>query len=530
MKLKKISYFLILSLLGVVIYSCNTDDLAIQQEVQTQKYKGLNHIKTADLFKDKKFTTAFAKIPTKTKLTSLKTSKTIMEHEYGFTIEEFKPANVYETDSVVSYTLLITRPNQTAHSVENLVINTNKFTDSISAFLYKYESDVIINNFTNYVDNSIITPIVYNNIEYNPSATNKESPCIITAYRICENHSSPEMVPTCQAPIQYEITCGGGGGADGSSPLPTSSNTSTGGGVGGAIQTAPVYQMSPLELARKNFTMNDLTDEQFSWLTNPANDQAEAAIYAYLEYSNATTGELGYSPEKIAIVKNLINIRIWESTRINGNLLKPCMQSILNDIKKLQNGSVGQIIQKFAGNTPGFNWEVKDGVLSGGVVASTQTPSQYNTTSSTITTTFNTTAYPDASELSWARTIIHESVHAYLSVYFATNSPGFIGNYPNMVNDWGILQNWNAVHHEEFARSLVNEIANSLQEYGISKGYNLPRQFYDDMSWAGLQGTTLFQNLSPADQNRILNVIAIELTGIDLNSNSQIQKGRPAGC
>lgn len=99
-----------------------------------------------------------------------------------------------------------------------------------------------------------------------------------------------------------------------------------------------------------------------------------------------------------------------------------------------------------------------------------------------------------------------------------------------MVQDWGTLQNWDAVHHEEFARSLVTAIADALETYGKSKGYTLTRQFCEDMCWAGLQGTSTFSNLPANDKARILDTIATELTGQDLQGNSVTQNGQNAGC
>jgi hypothetical protein len=172
---------------------------------------------------------------------------------------------------------------------------------------------------------------------------------------------------------------------------------------------------------------------------------------------------------------------------------------------------------------------LKDGALTAGT-GLTDPPALYNKSTGTISTTFDSQAWLNATELSWARTILHESIHAYLSVYFSSDPKNFVLTYSQMVQDWGTLQNWNDVHHEEFARSLVNQIANSLEEYAVSKGYNLPRQFYEDMSWSGLQSTSTFQNLPASDQKRILDVIAVELTGADTQGNTQAQKGTNAGC
>ena len=204
------------------------------------------------------------------------------------------------------------------------------------------------------------------------------------------------------------------------------------------------------------------------------------------------------------------------------------MQTIMNDLKTLTKG-VGQIVVKFAGTNQDYNWEVVDGTLPQGTAA-TNPPALYNSSTGTITTTFDSQSWLNATDLSWARTMLHEAVHADLAVYFAINRPGWVATYPQMVAEWGRLQNWNDVHHEEIARSIVNDISLALKEYGAKKGYNLSQQFCDDMAWAGLQNTAVFKSLPTTDQDRILNTIAVELTGKDTNGQNQPQKGTKAGC
>jgi len=230
---------------------------------------------------------------------------------------------------------------------------------------------------------------------------------------------------------------------------------------------------------------------------------------------------------------------------INSSNLKPCMQAILYKVLNLSNGSVAGIIQKFKNNYVdigqkptipaihqqikelGYNWILQDGSLNG---PTGQTSGLYDKNQYTTTTTFDSHKYPYATDLSWARTILHESIHAYFVTKFALDRPDYIGTYPQMVQDYGNFGNWMPTHHEEFARSLVTSIADALQEYGNNQGYKLTRQFYEDLSWGGLDQTTTFKNLSTDDQKRILNVGAIELTGNDMELNYSRQKGTNAGC
>jgi hypothetical protein len=218
---------------------------------------------------------------------------------------------------------------------------------------------------------------------------------------------------------------------------------------------------------------------------------------------------------------------------IDDLLLRPCMQQLMPEIKGLSKG-MGYMINKFKlTSTPNNpitvqNWKLQDGNLGG--QSTGQTSSVYNKTTFTVTSTFDSQAFKKASDLSWARTILHEGVHAYMVAFYSQNRSSFMGTYPQMVKDWGIYQNWNDTHHEEFARSLVQDIAKALEEFGKGRGYNHNYQFYEDMAWAGLQTTSTFQSLPASDQNRILNTIAIELTGKDSNGNTKTQKGQNAGC
>ena len=217
-----------------------------------------------------------------------------------------------------------------------------------------------------------------------------------------------------------------------------------------------------------------------------------------------------------------------EEDKIDDTNLKPCLKTILKDLKGLNKG-VAEIIKKFAGNTPGFNWVVKDGNLTGGTG---QTKVSYNRVNKTATSTFDSQAWQNASDMSWARTMLHESIHAYIVASFGVNYTqaqltfaDYFREYQNSRNP-----NLNDLQHAEIVRNYVNDIAVSLKNYGVVKGYNLSDQFYNDLSWGGLQSTNAFQSLPSSQQTRILNVSSVELTGKDTNNQTKTKKGTNAGC
>ncbi|MBS1559945.1 MAG: hypothetical protein JST69_14595 [Bacteroidetes bacterium] len=213
------------------------------------------------------------------------------------------------------------------------------------------------------------------------------------------------------------------------------------------------------------------------------------------------------------------------------------MQKILADLKKLTNGKVSQIIQKFSGTTPGYNWEMKDGSLPASVNASTST--NFNAATGTVTTTFDASKFTSSTDLSVARTILHESIHAYVIAVTYNTLTDTVKRKQLLGPDWlTVAMNYG---HDYMTNNYLTPLANALQEYGNNVlGYALPLQFYHDMAWGGLANyqtppnneTALFQQIVPsaADRLRIKNVVNTALTGKDFYGNTQVQKGKKAGC
>lgn len=253
------------------------------------------------------------------------------------------------------------------------------------------------------------------------------------------------------------------------------------------------------------------------------------SLYTYYNYGFISfTSMNNYSSMGIAYAAYYRRLQTKKiDDEIKDGLLKPCLKKILDNLKKTT-ASPGNMIVNFTGSwANGYNWTVQTGTIKG--AASGTTEPTYNVTTG-ITTTFDSQKYPEATDLSWARTMLHESIHAYLVTYFKVDKPGWIATYPQMVTDWGVKQNWNGVHHEEIARSLVKSIGGALEVYGVSQGFNLTKQFYEDMAWGGLQTTDAFNNLPSSEKQRISDTLATELTGMDTNGNNKPQKGKKPGC
>lgn len=213
--------------------------------------------------------------------------------------------------------------------------------------------------------------------------------------------------------------------------------------------------------------------------------------------------------------------------RIDDSKLSPCATTILNDLKRLNSGQLANVIQTFAGQSPTYNWNVQSGSLQSGMNAGTLS---YDRSTHTVTTTFDTNKFSHATDLSVARTILHESIHAYIGAYFIADPNLFRASYPDLIMAYAIQTNISAndLQHDDMVKNWVRNIASSLEEYGKAKGYNLSSDYYNAMAWGGLEGTRAFQNLP--NRNSIKEIILTELTGKDSSGNPATQQGSSSNC
>lgn len=220
----------------------------------------------------------------------------------------------------------------------------------------------------------------------------------------------------------------------------------------------------------------------------------------------------GYTP-----VASLIEDRITTN-------LPPCVETIINDLKKLENGKFSKILSKFSSLEPtplSYNWNIVKGNLPANNPGSTGA----TVVGGSVTSTLNENDLFVSTDLSIAKTIIHESFHAYLvSVYrYKDIDKDYVTLIDTYFKEAG--GDLNATQHNIFANTnIVQEISVALQAYGNLKGYALSNQFYEDMAWGGLASTKAFNALPEVQKNRILNTIYSEYK--NSNTNGISPKGK----
>lgn len=180
-----------------------------------------------------------------------------------------------------------------------------------------------------------------------------------------------------------------------------------------------------------------------------------------------------------------------------------CIYTIFHTLGEQRTGFWGKIIYDMSGELPNFKWRLKQGAITGERTATT------NGNDFGIYTTFNTVYLPYSTNMSVARTMLHEAAHAYL----IKKLPDTMKEYPQLYEEYNQSKNVNASQHQEMARSFVNDIAICLKVYGQGLGIQAYDTYYMDIAWGGLQGTIYFNALPAADRERIQAIYEAELTG-----------------
>lgn len=210
---------------------------------------------------------------------------------------------------------------------------------------------------------------------------------------------------------------------------------------------------------------------------------------------------------------------VSDTTGIKYELDHESLKEILQGVIKIKEGKIGEILNKFLSNTPNWTWIVSEGNLPDNVNGETEL------TSDGVVTILDFDKLEHATNLSIARTLIHEMLHAYLTLYFRYDPENANKDYPAILAAWITSKDldYNKIQHDEIERSLLNNISSALDEYAKISGLkNIDEYIYTDLAWGGLD----FQNstqLTAYAKKRIQNRLLAE------QLNKQFGTERPVG-
>jgi len=348
----------------------------------------------------------------------------------------------------------------------------------------------------------------------------------------------------------------GGSGGNGTN---SGNQNNTGGvyGNGGTDGTGYVYTAPVLYVNRKAIKdrfIATLNPEQNAWLDTHPNQ--EDILLNYL-YNEEPEFEESLTAEDIAI-NNIEDIMTGEQPDNIEPLIKnPCQSTIITNVYSQCSDLSTAIVDLYAGDRT-YNLRYKTvSSLPNNANALTTYDGDFTDINDAFVYNFSVlfrkSYINNATDVSIARTTIHENIHAlllYLSKSHSITPISINPTYNQLLDaymDAKSVPNNDTGHHN-FMLGFVNDIAAQLKSYGISKGYSLSDQFYNSMAWAGLTNTPTFQHYFPPTltdgspnplYNNIMGTIEAENTNhnptnpadgspiLDLGGNQIHPKGQP---
>lgn len=213
--------------------------------------------------------------------------------------------------------------------------------------------------------------------------------------------------------------------------------------------------------------------------------------------ASAAGGKRLFTPEQSLVSEKL--------TGVIDELCEKRLKAILAEVTKIRGGKIGKIIEKLKSDSPNWAWVIKEGTLHENVNGKT------SLTPNGALTILDYDKLQNATDLSIARTMIHEMVHVYLDLYFRYNQMEAIREYPLMHSAWQMEKypDYNKIQHDEIEQTFLIDIASALKEYGEQTKLDANDMTYIDLAWGGLNVQNA-RMLNPREKRRIQNRLSEE--------------------
>ena len=241
-----------------------------------------------------------------------------------------------------------------------------------------------------------------------------------------------------------------------------------------------------------------------------------------------TSGGIGLRDSNTNVVKHPSGI-------IMGSNLRPCIAKIVQSVSKaievrdhaanaavriMQRGAnpfnMYRFLQQVYDSKSPLNIEIKEANLAG-ANATTYTGIREVNGEKIISVALDRNYLSKATDLSIARTIIHESIHAmflYGMSLALDDSQAFRDANQVLYNPNGTSGTTQQAQHEQMALTYVDEIADILSSYAQRNNISTPnttrRSYVEYLAYGGLTGTQGWKALKNYNQTTAKNIIAQE--------------------
>jgi len=449
-------------------------------------------------------------------------SRTLHSDTYNFSIDTTRVQKI-ETEYYTSFTFIVEREQINLDVVENYVLtqfNDDTFTQHLISYpIINSKPDILTGSIEAINDDSLlyakdpqceslleyVQPIC---IDFNCGLEGEHSPgeaCndgVVRSYSVCS-----------QGGWVYTTSCSGGGSAGGGTPDPTLPGA-------GTDPTDPVVVV-PLVPAWQQ-VVSCINGNNIQGVTDPTtlnstvlgciphrdyNYQMEA-LYAYLDANSCNESAQAFGVAASEAICNGEDVDIEEQIIYDNTWLPyPCQKKIVKDALESCSPLTEELLNIFqASDYSNLNFTVSNNITGNGQT-SPQSVYDPNTSICTTTIKIRDTYVGATTDISLARTAIHESVHAILVYLFESGELTYditgqpLTEYENLVNahvnhSLGLPANLGKTHHQVFVE-YVYKIAVALENYAIAAGHTNSYDYYIKLAWGGLYGTSTFNSLYP---------------------------------
>lgn len=421
---------------------------------------------------------------------------------------------------------------------KNLLLSYDLTTNSYKKYLVNYNLD--INEIVNFYNTKQISIDKISMIE-TPNSSNKskqkvsqmKTECaVISTYDFCMEGNHPggfDGGVRCPAFAQIVIsTCEAGGSSPtGGDSTGDDIEISSGGGTGfNSYQnntyvdaTVPILSLGET-IANELHNIIGLTSSEYKWLSDEKNIEETLDILSFLNtnknpdntYPEETTNFAKLAVKMLTENPDLSIDDIDFEDHLIDNTNNPCVTAIIKELQKkdIRNalvpdlegmGHLSQMVLDLFDHSKKYNLTFNIGQLN-------NIGSNVNGNTSGFDITLDTDLVKDATQLFIAKTVIHESLHAFIHYTVRENPGSIMTNVLKKYHTFYIINNPNNagnLSEHQFMSQYVEALAYSLSSYD---NHQQPMDYYKALSWAGLESSNAYNALP--DKTNIEKIIENE--------------------
>ena len=283
------------------------------------------------------------------------------------------------------------------------------------------------------------------------------------------------------------------------------------GGTGGYVTVTTHHYTYWYDIRDSSKELNHIqyngSSREYVWVSNPRNNVVGAFNYGRVPAEGFDTTGINLSRNKPSGLRDDPNkILLDKSVKLN-----PCVAAIIKklgqkekhlslvpDIDSQGLSHLSQVILDLFKNSQDYNLFIKIGEAGSNINAHTTAKRKNGQVVFTIT--LDEEYVTRGSQLAIARTIIHESIHAYLGYVYDTAS---LSSYSMLLLKYK-LDKGRSLGEHEFMTQYTEAMAESLAAWDDHRLDNTNPDYYNHLAWSGeLQTNDVYKNLPASIKTKV---------------------------